>query len=110
MIIEVRTYRIIPGKRDEFIRYFETKAIPAMRSFGIGVIGPFLDLENENKFSWLRTYASIEERTEKRRAFYESALWKNELEPIAMPLVDAYSFEVCETTEFSAAQLAEWVV
>ncbi len=110
MIIEVRTYRIIPGKRDEFIQYFETKAIPAMLAFGIGVIGPFLDLENENKFTWLRTYASLDERAEKRREFYESAKWKNELEPIAMPLVDAYSFEVCETTEFAEAQLTGWMV
>jgi hypothetical protein len=28
MIVEVRSYRIKPGKREEFIKLFETRAIP----------------------------------------------------------------------------------
>ena len=32
MIVEVRSYRIKPGKRDEFIKLFETRAIPAQRT------------------------------------------------------------------------------
>jgi hypothetical protein len=32
MIIEVRTYRIKPGRRAEFIRLFETRAFAGMRA------------------------------------------------------------------------------
>ena len=34
MIVEVRSYRIIPGRREEFIRLFESRAVPALRAMG----------------------------------------------------------------------------
>ena len=56
MIVEVRSYRIKPGKREEFIKLFETRAVPAQRSYGMQVTGPFLDVENPNKFVFLRSF------------------------------------------------------
>ena len=45
MIVEVRSYRIKPGRREEFIRFFETRSIPALRAHGMRILGPLLDLE-----------------------------------------------------------------
>ena len=45
MIVEVRSYRIKPGHRDEFIKLFETRAIPALRSHGMTILGPMVDCE-----------------------------------------------------------------
>ena len=98
MIVEVRSYRIKPGRRAEFIELFETRAVPALRSHGMKVIGPFLDLENRNKFVWLRGFPSLEDRERMKDAFYEGDLWKNELEAIAMPMIDSYDVILCETT------------
>jgi hypothetical protein len=98
MIVEVRSYRIKPGHRDEFIRFFETRAIPALRSHGMKVLGPLLDIENPNKFVWLRMFPSLDERDRMKTDFYEGELWKNELESIAMPLLDSYDVILCETT------------
>ena len=98
MIVEVRSYRIRPGRREEFIKLFETRAIPALRSYGMKVLGPLIDLENPNKFVWLRSFPSLEERERMKNAFYESELWKNELEAIAMPLIESYDVILCETS------------
>lgn len=98
MIVEVRSYRIKPGKRDEFINLFETRAVPAQRTYGINVIGPFLDVENPNKFVFLRSFPSLEVRERMKEAFYGSELWKNELEELAMPLLDSYDVILCETS------------
>ena len=98
MIVEVRSYRIKPGKRDEFIRLFETRAVAAMRSYGMQVTGPFLDVENPNKFVFLRSFPSLEERDRMKDAFYGGELWKNELEDLAMPLLDSYDVILCETS------------
>jgi hypothetical protein len=98
MIVEVRSYRIKPGRRAEFIRLFETRAVPALREHGMKVIGPFLDVENPNKFVWLRSFPSLEERDRLKDAFYEGPLWKNELEAIAMPMIDSYDVILCETS------------
>jgi NIPSNAP len=97
MIVEVRSYRIKPGHREEFIKFFETRAIPALRSHGMKVLGPLLDLENPNKFVWLRMFPSLDERDRMRTDFYEGELWKNELEAIAMPLLESYDVILCKT-------------
>ena len=98
MIVEVRSYRIKPGRREEFIKLFETRGIPALREYGMKIIGPFLDVENPNKFVFLRSFPSLEERERMKNAFYGSELWEQQLEPIAMPLLDSYDVILCETS------------
>ena len=98
MIVEVRSYRIKPGRRAEFIELFETRAVPALRSYGMTLLGPLLDIENPNKFGWLRSFPSLDQRERMKDAFYESELWKNELEAIAMPMLESYDVILCETS------------
>ena len=98
MIVEVRSYRIKPGRREEFIKFFETRSIPALRAHGMKVLGPLLDLENPNKFVWLRSFPSLAERDRMKDDFYEGELWKQELEAIAMPMLESYDVILCETS------------
>src|SRR5215813_5143231 len=98
MIVEVRSYRIKPGRRAEFIQFFEARAIPALHSYRMTVLGPLLDLENPNKFVWLRSFPSLDERERMRNAFYEGPVWKEELEAIAMPMLESYDVILCETS------------
>ncbi len=98
MIVEVRSYRIKPGRRAEFIEFFETRAVPALRSHGMKILGPLLDLENPNKFVWLRGFPSLDERERMREAFYEGDVWKGELEAVAMPMLESYDVILCETS------------
>jgi hypothetical protein len=98
MIVEVRSYRIKPGRRQEFIEFFETRSVPALRAHGMTVLGPLLDLENPNKFVWLRSFPSLDDRDRMRSAFYEGTLWKDELEAIAMPMIESYDVILCETS------------
>lgn len=96
MIVEVRSYRIKPGRRAEFIEFFQERAVPALNAHGMQVFGPLLDLENPNKFVWLRIFPSLEEHQQMRDAFYSSEVWKNELEAIAMPMLESYDVILCE--------------
>jgi len=98
MIVEVRSYRIKPGKRDEFIRLFEARAVPVQREYGMKIVGPLLDVENPNKFVFLRSFPSLEDRDRMKDAFYGGEEWKNELEAIAMPLLDSYDVILCEAS------------
>lgn len=98
MIVEVRTYRIKPGRRAEFIEFFEKRAVPALQSHGMKVIGPLLDLEDPDTFTFLRGFPSLSERDRLKEAFYEGPVWKGELEAIAMPMIESYSVVLTETT------------
>ena len=98
MIVEVRSYRITPGKRDEFIEFFEKRSAPALQSHGMKVVGPLIDLENPNKFVFLRGFPSMGDLHRMKEEFYEGELWKEELEQIAMPMLESYDVTLCETT------------
>jgi NIPSNAP protein len=98
MIVEVRTYKIKPGYRDEFIKFFETRAVPAQRSLGMKILGPLLDLENPQTFVWLRSFSSLDERERLKSAFYNGDEWKGELEAIAMPLIESYALVLTEAS------------
>src|SRR5687768_6048578 len=98
MIVEVRSYRIKPGRREEFIEFFETRAVPAQRTLGMKILGPLLDLEDPDKFVFLRSFPSLDERDRMKDLFYEGELWKNELESIAMPMIERYDVMLCETS------------
>jgi quinol monooxygenase YgiN len=98
MIVEVCTYRVKAGRRSEFLKFFETQAVPAIRAHGIRVLGPLTDLENPNRFVWLRSFPSPGERDRMHYAFHHSAVWVDQLEPVAMPMLQSWDFAVCETS------------
>jgi hypothetical protein len=98
MYVEVCSYRVKPGRREEFLEHFETEGIAAIRAHGIRVLGPLPDLENPNRFSWLRSFPSRAERDRMNRVFHHSAVWVNEIAPIAMPMLQSWDFTVCETS------------
>lgn len=75
MIMEFRTYTMRPGTREQFVRFFETEAVPRMRAAGMTVLGPFSSVTDESVFAYARTFASVEEREEQYRTFYESEDW-----------------------------------
>src|SRR5258708_5949237 len=55
-IIEMRTYRVKPGRRAEFLEIFASKTVPAHRAIGMGVVGPFLSIEDPDVFFWMRVF------------------------------------------------------
>jgi hypothetical protein len=105
MVVEVRNYRTRPGARERFLALFEERGVPAMHAVGIQVVGPLPDLENPNRFSWLRAFPSLEERERMRDQLYGGALWKEELEGQLMPLLESYDVHLCETTSSSTFDL-----
>ncbi len=97
MIVEVRSYRITPGKRDEFVDLFKQRSIQALQAHGMKVVGPLIDLENPNKFLFLRGFPSMEDLRRMKDEFYGGRLWKEELEQILMPMIESYDVVLCET-------------
>ena len=51
---------------------------------------------------WLRAFPDIDSRGPMKDAFYGGPVWLEELEGIAMPLLDAYEAVLVDDTEGSA--------
>ena len=99
MLIEMRTYKIKPGKRTEFLEILESKAVPEHQKIGMKILGPFLSIEDEDTFFWMRAFPDLKGREKMRNEFYEGKLWKEELEQKLMPILEKYDVVVVEANE-----------
>ena len=99
MIIEMRTYKIRPGKRTEFLEVLESKGIPEHQKIGMKILGPFLSIEDADTFFWMRAFPDLKSREKMRDQFYEGKLWKEELEQKLMPILEKYDVVVVEAKE-----------
>ena len=104
MIVEMRTYRTHPGMRSSFLEIFRSKSIPAHSELGMSLVGPFPSIEDPDVFFFMRGLPTLESREPLKAAFYESDLWKHELEPILMPMLDRYEVVLVD----DAAGLLAW--
>jgi hypothetical protein len=75
-IVELRQYTLHDGKRDVLIDLFEREFIEPQEAAGIVVIGQFRDLEDPDRFVWLRGFQDMPRRAEALETFYGGPVWK----------------------------------
>jgi hypothetical protein len=81
MIAEVRTYTVKPGMLDSYLELYNRQIVPNHRKYGINVLGAWADRE-KNQVTWIRTFASREERKAKLD-IYEVSPERDAVFPIA---------------------------
>ena len=99
MIIEMRTYKLKPGKRLAFLEIFRTKSMPAHAAIGMKVLGPFLSIEDPDTFFFMRGFPDLASRDPMKAQFYEGELWKRELEARLMPMIEKYDVVLVDDPE-----------
>jgi hypothetical protein len=99
MIIEMRTYKIKPGLRAEFLEIFESRSVPEHQKIGMKILGPFLSVEDADTFFFMRAFPDLESRDPLKAQFYEGKLWKEELEQKLMPMIEKYDVVVIEAKD-----------
>lgn len=90
MIIEMRTYKLKPGCREQFLEIFRTKSVPAHAEIGMTILGPFLSIDDQDTFFFMRGFPDLPSREPMKAKFYEGNLWKKELENVLMPMIEKY--------------------
>jgi hypothetical protein len=95
-VIEMRTYKTKPGKRDEWLDVFIRKSIPEHDRLGMRIVGPFLSVEDPDTFFWMRIFPDLESREGLKRQFYDGELWHAELEAALLPNLEKYEAVVVE--------------
>jgi hypothetical protein len=74
-VLDLRTYRISPGGRDEFDRKLRDGALPLMLGRGIEVVSYGPSLVDDDHYYLARAFSSVAERNEVLDAFYGSDEW-----------------------------------
>ena len=76
-VIELRQYTLRGGKRDTLIAMFEESFQQPLNDDGAHVIGTFRDLDDPDRFVWMRGFRDMPSRAQALSAFYDGPLWKS---------------------------------
>ncbi len=88
-IVELRQYTMHPGKRDDLIDLFDREFIESQEALRIRVMGQFRDLDDPNRFVWLRGFCDMPTRAQALKDFYEGPIWKTHREAANATMIDS---------------------
>jgi hypothetical protein len=74
-VIELRQYTLHPGQRDVLIDIFDREFVETQEAVGMKVAGQFRDLDDADRFVWLRGFANMGMRREGLQSFYGGPAW-----------------------------------
>jgi hypothetical protein len=90
-LLELRQYTLHPGRRDELIALFDAELLEPQEWVGMRVLGQFRDLDDPDRFVWLRGYPSgdADERGAALAAFYGGSTWATHAAAANATMVDS---------------------
>ena len=74
-VVELRQYKIVHGKRDALIDVFERHLIEGQEEVGMHLVGQFRDLDDPDRFTWIRAFPDMASRRKALTAFYYGPVW-----------------------------------
>jgi hypothetical protein len=75
-LIELRQYTLRGGQRDVLIGLFEREFIEPQEAVGAHVLGIFRDLDDPDRFVWMRGFKDMPQRHAALQAFYTGPVWR----------------------------------
>src|SRR6266576_5385396 len=88
-VVELRQYTLYPGKRDVLIDLFDREFIEPQEAIRIRVIGQFRDVDDPDRFVWLRGFRDMASRAKALQDFYGGPVWKAHREAANATMVDS---------------------
>ncbi|RTE65598.1 hypothetical protein EH243_11705 [Amphritea opalescens] len=94
-IIELREYKIKPGKTDQWLDWMREELLPYQESKGMRIINTYIhqDPDGTDYFIWLREF----DDEASRQAIYQSTYnqwWITEVRPKVFELIEEESIQV----------------
>jgi hypothetical protein len=75
-IVELRQYALRPGQREALITLFDREFVESQEELGMVILGQFRDLDNPDRFVWLRGFETMPGRAAALTSFYGGPVWK----------------------------------
>jgi NIPSNAP len=88
-VVELRQYTLVPGGRETLIALFEREFIETQEATGMIVIGQFRDLNNADRFVWLRGFRDMDARAAQLQEFYGGPVWKAHRDTANATMIDS---------------------
>jgi quinol monooxygenase YgiN len=88
-VLELRQYTLHPGRRDDLIDLFDREFVESQEGLGIRLYGQFRDLDDEDRFVWVRGFADMAARAEALGAFYGGPVWRANRDAANATMIDS---------------------
>lgn len=88
-IYELRNYIMRAGKREALIALFEAEFIEPQEALGSRIVGTFRNLDDPDRFVWMRAFTDMETRAAALDGFYTSDLWRARRDAANATMVDS---------------------
>ena len=88
-VLELRQYTLRPGERDTLIELFDGELVEPQEALGMRLYGQFRDLDDDDRFVWLRGFPDMTTRAEALGAFYGGPVWREHRAAANATMVDS---------------------
>ena len=88
-VVELRQYVLHPGERDVLINLFDREFVETQESHGMQVIGQFRDMDDPDRFVWLRGFPDMATRASGLAGFYGGPVWRRHRDVANATMVDS---------------------
>jgi hypothetical protein len=98
MIVELRRYRLRPGRREELIELFDREFVESQEALGMRILGQFRDLDRPDDFVWLRGFDGMASRPGALAAFYGGPVWAKHRDAANATMIDSDDVLLLQTS------------
>jgi len=88
-VVELRQYTLRPGQREVLIDLFDREFVESQEAEGMAVVGQFRDLDDPDRFVWIRGFGSMPARARALAAFYGGPAWKTNSAAANATMIDS---------------------
>lgn len=88
-VVELRRYTLHPGRRDALIDLFEREFVETQEMCGMRLLGQFREVDDDDRFVWLRGFADMHGRADALARFYGGPVWKAHRDAANATMVDS---------------------
>jgi hypothetical protein len=103
--IEIRSYNLKPGTRDEFHRLFMEETLPMLKRWNVDVVAYGPSLRDESSYYLMRRFDNLAHREQSEDAFYSSDEWRKGPREAILALIENYAEIVLELDEVTGQGL-----
>ena len=88
-VVELRQYTLHPQQRDVLVELFDREFIESQEREGMRVMGQFRDLDDPDRFVWLRGFADMASRARGLQGFYGGPTWAAHRDAANATMIDS---------------------
>ena len=88
-MVELRQYTLQPSRRDDLIELFDREFVETQEATGMHIVAQFRDLDDPDRFVWIRGFTDMTSRTSALQAFYGGPVWKQHGRAAASTMIDS---------------------